>query len=187
VTEGIEYNPTGTVDVTLDDETYHLGRPKLKQWRYFTRQMEKVSTKTQEDLAALVKQVGDAQQAIVDDAENVLRGTYELADEKAKADDATRAHVQAREVAWTHLYDAAPEEQRQAYDEAQAAVSKFAETPFYLRSSGLLLELFELLGDPLPSDIDEWPAWLATDVKIPGTILAHWRTNPKASGSNGTG
>lgn len=188
MSEGIEYNPTGTVDVTFDDKTYHLGRPKLKQWRYFTRRIDEISTKAQEDLAELARRLSEAQQAVLDAADPVLRGTYELADEKAQAEDATRAEVQARETAWKHVLDDAEETLRKDYEEAQAAITKFGENPFYYRSSALVKEIFQQLADePLPEDIDEWPAWLATDVRLPGSLLAHWRTNPKASGANGNG
>jgi len=54
-----------------------------------------------------------------------------------------------------------------------------------MRSSALVKEIFSQLGDPLPDDIEEWPAWLATDVRLPGALLAHWKTHPKASGPNG--
>ena len=185
MSEGIEYHEIGTVDVTFDDKTYHLGRPKLKQWRYFTRRIDEITTKAQEDLAALVKALSERQQAILEAADSELRGTYELADTHAKAEDATRAHVQAREVAWSHVYEAADPSLRQAYDDTQAEISQFAETPFYMRSSELVKEIFTQLGDPLPEDIEEWPAWLATDVRLPGALLGHWRSHPKASGPNG--
>lgn len=183
--EGIVYHELGTIDVTFDDKTYHLGRPKLKQWRYFTREIDRITTRATEDLQALVRKVAEAQQAMIEAADPELRGTYELADEKAQADDATRAHVQAREVAWSHIREAADPELRDAYDRVQAEMTQFAETPFYMRSSELVAEIFAQLGDKLPDDIEEWPAWLATDVRLPGTILAHWRTHPKASGLNG--
>lgn len=185
MTEGIEYLPTGTVDVTFDDNTYHLGRPKLKQWKYFTRKMDQITTKAQEDLAGLVRRLSDAQQAILEAADEVLRGTYELADERAQAEGATRAETQAREVAWSHVLEAADADLRKKYESAQKAITKFSEKPFYERSSELVKEIFSQLGDPLPDDIEEWPVWLATDVTLAGSLLAHWRSHPKASGPNG--
>lgn len=49
----IEYDPLGTVTVTIDDDTYKLGRPKFKQYRYFTRRLVEISAETQEKLNAL--------------------------------------------------------------------------------------------------------------------------------------
>jgi hypothetical protein len=46
-----------------------------------------------------------------------------------------------------------------------------------------LAEVFRQLADrPLPDDPDDWPAWLATDMSLPGQIVNHWKTAPKASG-----
>jgi hypothetical protein len=84
------------------------------------------------------------------------------------------------------VYEAAPEELRQRYDEAEEQVRQFAATPFYERSSEIIRAMFAQIGDrKLPKDLDEWPVWLATDVRLPGQILAHWREAPKASGANG--
>ena len=35
--EGIEFNPIGTIDVTFDGTTYHLGRPKMRQFKHFSQ------------------------------------------------------------------------------------------------------------------------------------------------------
>jgi len=33
----IEFDPLGSITVTIDDTAYRLGRPKMGQWRYFQR------------------------------------------------------------------------------------------------------------------------------------------------------
>jgi len=186
MTEGIEFNPVGTIDVTFDDETYHLGRPKLKQWRYFTRQIEETTIKTRERLAELGKLVGEATNAIEESVDPVLRGTLEKANARLQEEDATELDRKVQERAWQDAYNAAPEELRQQYDVAEQEIKHFAETPFYERSSEVIRAMFKQIGDkPLPDDLDEWPVWLATDVRLPGQILSHWREAPKASGSNG--
>lgn len=148
MTEGIEYSDLGTVDVTFDDKTYHLGRPKLRQWRYFTHRISEMTQHAQDTLNALSAEAQAALAVLEEDPDN--------------------PHAQ------------------QFAAEKEAALTEFARTPFYETSSTLVREMFDQLGDPLPEDIDDWPAWLAADVSLPGQILAHWRKAPKASGSNGT-
>ena len=147
--EGIEYDPLGTITVSFDDTEYRLGRPKLRQWRYFTRRIGEMTTAATDELTRLSNEAQAALAVLADDPEN--EHAQELADEK------------------------------------QEALTGFAQTPFYETSSELLREMFTQLADKsLPDDIDDWPAWLAADVSLPGQILAHWRNAPKASGSNGT-
>lgn len=146
MTEGIEYNPTGTVDVTFDDKTYHLGRPKLRQWRYFTNQIAEMTKQATETATRLSKEAEAAFAVLADDPDN------------------------------THAQELAAEKEQ--------AIKDFARTPFFETSSKLLREMFDQLGDaPLPDDLEDWPAWLAADVSLPGQILAHWRQAPKASGA----
>ena len=186
MTEGITYDPLGTVDVTFDDETYHLGRPKLKQWKYFTRQIEETTKKTRERLAELGKEVAEASNAIEEAVDSVLSGVLEKANARLQEEDATELDRKTQERAWQDVYEAAPEELRQRYDEAEEQVRQFAATPFYERSSEIIRAMFDQIGDrKLPKDLDDWPVWLATDVRLPGQILAHWREAPKASGANG--
>lgn len=186
MTEGITYDPLGTITVEFDDETYKLSRPKLKQWRYFTRQIDVITQKTRDTLAELGAEIAAATNAIEEDADPVLFGVLKKADAVLAGPDATEIDRRVRESAWQDVYKAASEDLRQDYDEATKAIQEFAEMPFYERSSELIKEMFAQLGDKqLPDDIEEWPPWLAMDVRLPGTILGHWRTAPKASGSNG--
>jgi hypothetical protein len=61
MTEGITYNDLGTIDVTFDDETYHLGRPKFGQVKYFTRQVEDASKSVRDRLQELRDAVAEAE------------------------------------------------------------------------------------------------------------------------------
>lgn len=56
MSEGIEFNPLGTIDVTFDDKTWHLGRPKFKQWRYFSRQLTAIYDDNRETLVRLTEE-----------------------------------------------------------------------------------------------------------------------------------
>jgi hypothetical protein len=149
MTDDLTYNSIGTVTVTIDGTEYRLGRPKMKQYRYFTRRLGEMSQEAQDKL-------------------NALSGAVQTA----------RA-----------LYDEDPSDENKAVHElAVTKLEDFAATPFYETSSELVREMFKQLSDhPLPDDLDDWPAWLAADVSLPGTIIAHWRKAPKASGPPPTG
>ena len=67
---------------------------------------------------------------------------------------------------------------------AESQLREYSLTPFYEDSLEWTREVFAQLGDPLPDDADEWPAWLAADGTLPARIVAHWQTAPKASGEN---
>ena len=144
MTEGIEYHPLGTIDVTFDDKTYHLRRPKMGQFRYFTRRLDEITRKAQEKYSAL--QAGIA------------------------------------EAAKQHQEEETPEAQAEI-DRLSAEVKAFRDDPFYDQTAVVIAEMFSQIGDPLPDDTDDWPAWLAADSTLPGEILKHWRSNPKASGA----
>lgn len=148
MSEGIIYNELGTVDVTFDDKTYHLGRPKFKQWKYFTRKLDEQSSEVKDDLRQLQREIEDADQR--------------------------------------HKDDSTPEAKAEL-DRLRDELHQFSKNPYYERTMGILAEMFEQVGDPLPTDPDEWPPWLAADSSIPGAILKHWRSTPKASGPNGSG
>ncbi len=65
-------------------------------------------------------------------------------------------------------------------------VAHVAANSFELTSIPWLKSAFEELGDPLPDDHEDWPAWLAADTSIPTRIITHWRTVPLAPGAKGT-
>ena len=148
MTEGIEYQPTGTVDVTFDEKTYHLGRPKMRQFRYFSRKLDEQRNDLVEGLESLKRKLDDAE------------ARYQGDDTSAEA--------------------------RDELDQMRAEHRALTSAPFYERTIGILAEMFDQIGDPLPENSEDWPAWLAADSSIPGKILVHWREAPKASGSNGT-
>lgn len=145
MSEGIIWNDLGTVDVTFDDKTYHLGRPKFRQFKHFT--------------AAL-----DAQRQELVDAIQTLEDERRDAEAKYEGKEDTPA---------------AKKELRRLRE----ALAELNRTPFYERTISILKDMFEQVGDPLPPDPDDWPAWLAADSSVPGKILNHWKTNPKASGA----
>lgn len=51
MSEGITYNPNGTVTVTFNDDTYHLRRPTFGQFRYFNRKFYGVADELRAKLA----------------------------------------------------------------------------------------------------------------------------------------
>jgi hypothetical protein len=144
MTEGIEYHELGTVDVTFDDKTYHLRRPKMRQFRYFTGLLEKATRGAADELVRLQRAVTDAKAA--------------------------------------HTDETTPEAQAEI-ERLSAEVREFSTNPFYNTTGPIVAEMFAQLGDPLPDDPDDWPAWLAADSALPGAILNHWKTHPKASGT----
>lgn len=145
MTEGIEWNEIGTVDVTFDDKTYHLGRPKFRQWKHFSESLERMRAEAQDRVSAAIRRAAEADRA---HAEN--------------PSDETRAEIEA----------------------SKAETRAIKDDPFYNRTAEIIAEMFFQLGDPLPEDKDEWPAWLAADSNLPGAILAHWQVSPKASGAS---
>lgn len=144
--EGIVFDPLGTVDVTFDAKTYHLGRPKMRQFKHFT--------------------------------EALARATIEVTDEMARLqdalDDATAKYGDNEDT---------PEAQA-VIDDLRERIRAFNRQPFYEHTTPIVAEMFEQLGDPLPDDPDDWPAWLAADHTLPGEILKHWRNHPKVSGAS---
>ena len=67
-------------------------------------------------------------------------------------------------------------------ERARAMLRDLGETPLHELTTPVLAEMFTQVGDPLPEDVDDWPAWLVTDPSLMRQILDHWRTVPKASG-----
>lgn len=133
MTEGITFDPAGTVTVTFDDNTYKLKRPNFGQFRYFNR-----------------KYYG-----IVDDLSARLNEARAMLDGEPSEEDAEKARQMVRDL---------------------------GATPLHELTTPVLAEMFSQVGDPLPEDSDDWPAWLITDPSLMRQILDHWRTVPKASG-----
>lgn len=84
MTEGIEYDPLGTVDVTFDDETWHLTRPKYRQLKYFSNELERILERIRDRQQELMAEIEEAEatyeddpteenQALVDEASEALR------------------------------------------------------------------------------------------------------------------
>jgi hypothetical protein len=133
MSEGITYDPQGTVTVTFDGNTYKLRRPTFGQFRYFNR-----------------KYYG-----IVDDLQSRLTEARDMLNNDPTEEDAERARAMLRDL---------------------------GEHPLHELTTPVLAEMFSQVGDPLPEDVDDWPAWLVTDPSLMRQILDHWRTVPKASG-----
>lgn len=185
MTEGIEYNSLGTVDVTFDDKTYHLGRPKLKQFRYFSRRMGEITKETNDRLTELSTKVAETIEAAESQAPSEYVKTFHEKREAYIANPTDKPTVGEYEKALAEMIAASPQEVIDAHEVATEEMTEFVKRPFWETTSKLTAEIFDQLGDPLPDDIEEWPAWLAVDVTLPGNILNHWRNVPKASGSNG--
>ncbi len=73
-----------------------------------------------------------------------------------------------------------------AFEKLTTEITEISGNSFLLTSVPWLKAVFEDLGDPLPDDEDDWPAWLAADQTIPTQIIEHWRTVPLAPGAKGT-
>ncbi len=73
-----------------------------------------------------------------------------------------------------------------AFEKLTGEITEVGRNSFLLTSVPWLKAVFEDLGDPLPDDEDDWPAWLAADQTIPTQIIEHWRTVPLAPGAKGT-
>lgn len=142
--EGIEYSPLGTVDISFDGTTYHLGRPKMRQFKYFTQRLTDATREVTDELNRIQTEITEAQAKYDDEGTD---------DAKAEIDRLTKE------------------------------VRTFSANPFYEVTTPIVAEMFAQLGDPLPEDPDDWPAWLGADSTLPGEILKHWRNSPKASGA----
>lgn len=145
MSEGIEYNPTGTVDVTFDDKTYHLGRTKGKHLIYFKRRLEQVQDEVRLERERINEELDRAEKEYGDDE---------------KAPEA-RAEI------------------RRLTEQVRA----FNRDPYFMRTAPIVAEMFDQLGDQLPTDIEEWPSWLIGDSSLPGAIILHWQQTPKVSGT----
>ncbi len=73
-----------------------------------------------------------------------------------------------------------------AAEKLATEITEVGRNSYLLTSVPWLKAVFEDLGDPLPEDEDEWPAWLAADQTIPTQMIAHWKTVPLAPGAKGT-
>jgi hypothetical protein len=53
--EGITFDPMGTITVEFDDKTYRLTRPKMGQWRHFSRKLQGLYDENREHLLKLTE------------------------------------------------------------------------------------------------------------------------------------
>lgn len=133
MTEGITFDPAGTVTVTFDDNTYKLKRPNFGQFRYFNRKYYGI------------------------------------------VDDLTARLNEARDML-------AGEPDEEAAAKGKQLLADLGTQPLHELTTPILAEMFSQVGNALPEDPDDWPAWLVTDPSLMRQILEHWRTVPKASG-----
>jgi hypothetical protein len=52
-TEGITYNPDGTIDIVVNGTLRHLRRPKLREFRYWQEQLRNLAKEAQEEAVRL--------------------------------------------------------------------------------------------------------------------------------------
>lgn len=69
MSEPIEFFPIGTIAVTFDDQTYTLTRPKMGQWRYFSRQWSQAIKAAGSQLNDLMAKLDEAR-ALLEKADN---------------------------------------------------------------------------------------------------------------------
>ena len=60
MSEGITYEPLGTVVVEFDDQTYRLTRPKMKHVSHFTRRVAEISEQARAELDAIARRLEEA-------------------------------------------------------------------------------------------------------------------------------
>jgi len=65
----ITFDPLGTVRVEFDDETYTLTRPKMGQWRYFSRRWSEAIKEAGSQLTELLTKL-DAARALLEKSDN---------------------------------------------------------------------------------------------------------------------
>ena len=70
-------------------------------------------------------------------------------------------------------------------EELQPQIDKL-NSPVWEYSIPIIADIVKTVGDKELPDPEEWPAWLATDIAIPTTILGHWREVPKVPGVAGS-
>jgi hypothetical protein len=186
MTEGIVYNTEskpGSTDVTFDGTTYHLPPGRVGKLLHYEKRRVEMTEALIKDLDRRSRRVEAAIKAIEEQVDPVLLGVLEKANDALLAEDGnTTINRQVQQRAWDDVYQNADDELRTEYDNAKAHLDELTSEPFWRKSAGLLADMFKDLGDPLPDDIDDWPAWLATDTKIPRQITDHWKNSPKASG-----
>jgi hypothetical protein len=136
--EGVTFDPMGTVTITLNNKTYVLGRPKLRQYKHHRDRIRILAR----DAAEQVSAMGDKLET---------------------------------------LKEGGP-----AFEKLSEEITGITRNSFALTSVPWLKDVFDDIGDPLPPDEDDWPAWLAADQSIPTRIINHWRTVPLAPGEKGT-
>ena len=69
----ITFDPLGTITVKFDGQEYKLGRPKMGQWRYFSRQLQALFEDNRDTLARLNAEVEAAEGKALVKAEAALR------------------------------------------------------------------------------------------------------------------
>lgn len=71
--EGIAFNETGTITLTIDNQPYGLRRPKLGQFRYFRDQIRELSVAAVAELQELKDRMDQAEGAEADQLEIEFR------------------------------------------------------------------------------------------------------------------
>jgi hypothetical protein len=64
MSEGIDYEQLGTIIVSFDDKTYTLTRPKMGQWRYFSRKLQALYDENRETLLKLTGRVTEMNEEV---------------------------------------------------------------------------------------------------------------------------
>lgn len=80
MSEGITFDPAGTVTVTFDGNTYKLRRPTFGQFRYFNRRFSETYDEAQAELQAVLKKLA----AVEESGEGIEAVNAELAEIKAR-------------------------------------------------------------------------------------------------------
>ena len=60
--EGIEFNPDGTISLVIDGTARHLRRPKLREYRYWSERLRDLAKEAQAEAARLVDLLDQLQQ-----------------------------------------------------------------------------------------------------------------------------
>jgi hypothetical protein len=93
--EGIEFNPDGTISLTIDGTVRHLRRPKLREYRYWAEQLRDLAKEAQAEATRLVGLLDQLQKERASGSEEEAKAAEEaLASIQDELDEANKKRVE---------------------------------------------------------------------------------------------
>lgn len=77
--EGIEYNPDGTITLTIDGTVRHLRRPKLKEFRHWADELRELSTQTNDEIVRIRELLAESESASEEERAQIDKEAAEAA------------------------------------------------------------------------------------------------------------